>query len=296
MIEIKNLTQTYRSGKGVFDLNFSIKEGEVFGYLGPNGAGKTTTIRNLLGFTNADSGTATINSVDCRKNTAKLQGMIGYLPGEMAFLDNMTGIEFLKFMGSMRKTKDVTRRDYLIKLMELEPRGKIKKMSKGMKQKLGIITAFMHDPAVYILDEPSSGLDPFMQVKLMDLLREEKSRGKTIMMSSHIFEEVQMICDRAGIIRDGRIAAIEDVHSLNAMKQTHYIVNLAKTSDMLKITSSDLEAIVLNENKVEISVGKNYGEMFNLLAACNVTGLESKHPSLEDVFMKYYGEDGETNE
>ncbi len=296
MIEIKNLTQTYRSGKGVFDLNFSIKEGEVFGYLGPNGAGKTTTIRNLLGFTNADSGTATINSVDCRKNTAKLQGMIGYLPGEMAFLDNMTGIEFLKFMGSMRKTKDVTRRDYLIELMELEPRGKIKKMSKGMKQKLGIITAFMHDPAVYILDEPSSGLDPFMQVKLMDLLREEKSRGKTIMMSSHIFEEVQMICDRAGIIRDGRIAAIEDVHSLNAMKQTHYIVNLAKTSDMLKITSSDLEAIVLNENKVEISVGKNYREMFNLLAACNVTGLESKHPSLEDVFMKYYGEDGETNE
>ena len=296
MIEVKNLTQTYRSGKGVFDLNFSIKEGEVFGYLGPNGAGKTTTIRNLLGFTNADSGTATINSVDCRKDAAKLQGMIGYLPGEMAFLDNMTGIEFLKFMGNMRKTKDITRRDHLIEHMELEPRGKIKKMSKGMKQKLGIITAFMHDPAVYILDEPSSGLDPFMQVKLMDLLREEKSRGKTIMMSSHIFEEVQMICDRAGIIRDGRIAAIEDVHSLNAMKQTHYIVNLAKTSDMLKITSSDLEAIVLNENKVEISVGENYREMLKLLAECNVTGLESRHQSLEDVFMKYYGEDGKTNE
>ncbi len=296
MIEVKNLTQTYRSGKGVFDLNFSIKEGEVFGYLGPNGAGKTTTIRNLLGFTNADSGTVTINGIDCRKDAAKLQGMIGYLPGEMAFLDNMTGIEFLKFMGNMRKTKDIARRDHLIEHMELEPRGKIKKMSKGMKQKLGIITAFMHDPAVYILDEPSSGLDPFMQVKLMDLLREEKSRGKTIMMSSHIFEEVQMICDRAGIIRDGRIAAIEDVHSLNAMKQTHYIVNLAETSDMLKITSSDLQAIVLNENKVEISVGENYREMFKLLAECNVTGLESRHQSLEDVFMKYYGEDGKTNE
>ena len=296
MIEVKNLTQTYRSGKGVFDLNFSIKEGEVFGYLGPNGAGKTTTIRNLLGFTNADSGTVTISGIDCRKDAAKLQGMIGYLPGEMAFLDNMTGIEFLKFMGNMRKTKDIARRDHLIEHMELEPRGKIKKMSKGMKQKLGIITAFMHDPAVYILDEPSSGLDPFMQVKLMDLLREEKSRGKTIMMSSHIFEEVQMICDRAGIIRDGRIAAIEDVHSLNAMKQTHYIVNLAEISDMLKITSSDLEAIVLNENKVEISVGENYREMFKLLAECNVTGLESRHQSLEDVFMKYYGEDGKTNE
>ncbi len=210
MIEVRKLTQTYRSGKGVFDLDFAIKEGEVFGYLGPNGAGKTTTIRNLLGFTNADSGTAVINGIDCRRDAAKLQGMIGYLPGEMAFLDNMTGIEFLKFIGNMRKTKDITRRARLIDYMELEPQGKIKKMSKGMKQKLGIITAFMHDPAVYILDEPSSGLDPFMQIKLMNLLREEKGKGKTIMMSSHIFEEVQLICDRAGIIRDGRIAAIEE--------------------------------------------------------------------------------------
>ena len=296
MIKVNNLTQTYRSGKGVFDLDFNIKEGEVFGYLGPNGAGKTTTIRNLLGFTNADSGTATINGVDCRNDAAKLQGMIGYLPGEMAFLDNMTGMEFLKFMGNMRKTKDITKRNWLIEYMELEPQGKIKKMSKGMKQKLGIITAFMHDPEVYILDEPSSGLDPFMQVKLMDLLREEKSRGKTIMMSSHIFEEVQMICDRAGIIRDGRIAAIEDVHSLNAMKQEHYIVNLADEEDVVKIMASTLETTVIDMNKVVISVGKNYREMFNLLAGCNVTGLESKNQSLEDVFMKYYGEDGENNE
>ena len=222
--------------------------------------------------------------------------MIGYLPGEMAFLENMTGMEFLKFMGNMRKTKDITKRDRLIDYMELEPQGKIKKMSKGMKQKLGIITAFMHDPAVYILDEPSSGLDPFMQIKLMDLLREEKSRGKTIMMSSHIFEEVQMICDRAGIIRDGRIAAIEDVHSLNAMKQEHYIVNLADTADMARIIDSNLETNVLGESKVEISVRKNYGEMFKLLADCNVTRFESKHQSLEDVFMKYYGEDGKSNE
>jgi len=154
----------------------------------------------------------------------------------------------------------------------------------------------MHDPAVYILDEPSSGLDPFMQIKLMDLLREEKSRGKTIMMSSHIFEEVQIICDRAGIIRDGRIAAIEDVHSLNTMKQEHYIVNLADTADMARITASNLETNVLDENKVEISVRKNYEEMFKLLAGCNVTGFESKHQSLEDVFMKYYGEEGKSNE
>ena len=296
MIEVKKLTQTYRSGKGVFDLDFSIKKGEVFGYLGPNGAGKTTTIRNLLGFTNADKGTAVINGIDCRKDAAKLQSMIGYLPGEMAFLDNMTGMQFLKFMGEMRKTKDLSIRDSLIERMELDPRGKIKKMSKGMKQKLGIITAFMHDPEVYILDEPSSGLDPFMQVKLMELLNQEKSRGKTIMMSSHIFEEVQMICDRAGIIRDGRIAAIEDVQSLNTMKQEIYVVSISDASDIEKIKNSGIQMKQLNDKQVEISVGKNYRELFAMLAGCSVTGLESRQQSLEDVFMKYYGEDGEYNE
>lgn len=180
MIEVKKLTQVYRSGKGIFDVDFSVKEGEVFGYLGPNGAGKTTTIRNLLGFANATSGHATIAGLDCRRESAKLQNMIGYLPGEMALFDNMTGMEFLKFMTNMRKTKDVSRRDELIKRFELDTAGKIKKMSKGMKQKIGIITAFMHDPKVYILDEPTSGLDPFMQnVYGFSARREEKRQDNT---------------------------------------------------------------------------------------------------------------------
>ena len=275
VIEVRDLTQTYRSGKGVFDLNFTVREGEVFGYLGPNGAGKTTTIRNLMGFTNADKGAASINGIDCRKNAAGLQSTIGYLPGEMAFFDNMTGMEFLKLIGDMRRTKDKSRRDSLIERLELEPGGKIKKMSKGMKQKLGLITAFMHDPAVYILDEPSSGLDPLMQVKLMKLLKEEKSRGKTILMSSHIFEEVQLICDRAGIIREGRIAAIEDVKALNAMKRDNYIISLADASDVEKILASELETTRTGETQVSISVGRNYPEMFRLLVTCNVTGMES---------------------
>lgn len=293
MIKVNNLTQTYISGKGVFDLTFNVHEGEVFGYLGPNGAGKTTTIRNLMGYANADKGSATINGIDCRKDAPKLQLSIGYLPGEMAFFNNMTGMEFLKFMGAMRKTKNHKRRDDIIERLELEPSGKIKKMSKGMKQKLGLITAFMHDPAVYILDEPSSGLDPLMQVKLMQMLKEEKSRGKTIMMSSHIFEEVQMICDRAGIIREGKIVAIEDVKALNAMKRDHFIITLSGTEDVERIMNSGLETNLTGENQVSISVGKNYSQMFGLLAECNVTGMESLHQSLEDVFMKYYGKDGE---
>ena len=150
MIEVKNLTQTYKSGKGVFDVNFTIKKGEVFGYLGPNGAGKTTTIRNLLGFTNAQKGTCTINGMDCRRDAAKLQNVVGYLPGEMALLNNMTGLQFLKFMGDMRKTKDTMRRDMLIERFELEPAVGIKKMSKGMK--CSVPSTYNHSPRLSMCD------------------------------------------------------------------------------------------------------------------------------------------------
>ena len=294
MIEVNGLTQVYRSGKGVFDLTFSIKKGEVFGYLGPNGAGKTTTIRNLLGFTNATAGSATINGIDCRRGAAELQSMIGYLPGETAYLDNMSGIEFLKFMGDMRGTEDTSLRDSLIERLELEAKGKIKKMSKGMKQKLAIVTAFMHDPEVYILDEPTAGLDPFMQNVFLDLLEEEKARGKTVMMSSHIFEEVQRSCHRAGIIRDGRIVAIEDVRSLNAMKRKTYTVTLADSGDIGKLDGLDYERV--SEHRVQIAVKGDYKRFFQVLSECSVVGLYAQQQSLEDVFMKYYGKDGSPDE
>ena len=294
MIEVNNLTQIYKSGKGVFDLTFTIPKGEVFGYLGPNGAGKTTTIRNLLGFTNASAGEAKIDGIECRKGASKLQNIIGYLPGETAFLDNMNGMEFLKFMGDMRGTKDTSRRNDLVDRLELDPKGKIKKMSKGMKQKLALVTAFMHDPAVYILDEPTASLDPFMQNVFMDLIEEEKSRGKTIMMSSHIFEEVQRSCDRAGIIRDGRIVAIEDIQSLNSMKRKTYTVTISDSKDMEKL--SNLDATKVSDHRAQVVVGTNYREFFETLAKCSVVGLFAREQSLEDVFMKYYGKDGRENE
>ena len=294
MIEVRNLTQTYKSGKGVFNLEFSIKEGEVFGYLGPNGAGKTTTIRNLLGFANADSGGATINGLDCRKEAAKLANLIGYLPGETTFLDNMTGSQFLKFMSDMRGTKDGKRRDDLIDQFELDPKGKIKKMSKGMKQKLAIITAFMHDPAVYILDEPTAGLDPFMQNVFLDLLETERGRGKTVMMSSHIFEEVQRSCDRAGIIKEGFLVAVEDIQALNDVKLKTYTVTLSDPADMRKLEGLQVKKV--SSHRVEIAVGQNYKEFFETLANCGVVGLFAQQQSLEDVFMKYYGKDGRSYE
>ena len=289
MIQVDNLTQVYRGGKGVFDLTFEIGPGEVFGYLGPNGAGKTTTIRNLLGFMNADRGRATIDGLDCRRDAALLQNRVGYLPGEIAFFDRMTGTQFLTFMGEMRRTKSTARRDGLVERFELDTDVRISRMSKGMKQKLGLITAFMHDPSVYILDEPTSGLDPVMQNVFMELLRAEKGRGKTVLMSSHLFEEVQRICDRAGIIREGRIVAVEDVQSLNAVRQKSYVVTLANSTDAERLLSSGLEVERTGESRLVVTVRNNYRELFAALARCEVVGLESRAQSLEDVFMRYYG-------
>lgn len=291
MIEVRNLTQIYKSGKGVFDLNFTIQKGEVFGYLGPNGAGKTTTIRNLLGFANATEGSCTINGVDCRRDSAKLMNHIGYLPGEIAFFNNMTGMQFLKFMGDMRKTEDNGIRDSLIERFDLDPRASIKKMSKGMKQKLGIIAAFMHDPDIYILDEPTSGLDPLMQNTFLELIEEEKSRGKTIMMSSHIFEEVQKSCDRACIIRDGKIVAIEEIKSLEVLNQKAYIVTFNSGEDKQKFLKSTLNTESISSTKARVFIDGDYKKLFKELSSYDVTGFESQQQSIENVFMKYYGKD-----
>ncbi len=296
MINVQELTHIYKSGKGVFDLNFSIHEGEVFGYLGPNGAGKTTTIRNIMGFVNAYSGRVTIRGLDCRNNAAKLQKIIGYLPGEIAFFDNMKGLEFLKFVGDMHNMKETKRRDRLIEQFDLEVSGSIRKMSKGMKQKLGIIAAFMHDPEVYILDEPTGGLDPFMQNVFMDLIREERSRGKTVMMSSHLIEEVQRSCDRAGIIREGRLVAIEDINSLNAMKTREFIVTLKSKEDAKKLLDTPLETKKLNEKKVMVRVGKHFNDFIRTLSGLDVTNLDLRQRLLEDIFMNYYGKKGDHNE
>lgn len=296
MIEVKHLTHIYPGGKGIFDVTFSVRKGEVFGFLGPNAAGKTTTIRNLMGFLNPTSGTAAIRGLDCRKNAAELQSFIGYLPGEMSFFENMNGMEFLGFIGKMRDLNNLSRRDELIGRFNLDPSGGIKKMSKGMKQKLGIVAAFMHDPEIYILDEPTSGLDPFMQNVFMDLIREEKKRGKTILMSSHIFEEVQRVSDRAGIIREGRIAAIEDIKALNEMKHNAYVVELENPAETKKLLKSGLDAEKIKENLVLVHVQNDFEAFFKTLSLLKVSGLDVRRQSLEDIFMNYYGKEGSNHD
>lgn len=296
MIDANGLTMTYKSGKGIFDLSFSISEGEAFGYLGPNGAGKTTTIRNLLGFMKADRGACGIAGLDSWKKAAEIQKYLGYIPGEIAFLGGMNGSEFLRLLSDMRGTKDASRQKRLAERFEIDPKQPIRRMSKGMKQKIGIIAAFMHDPAVYILDEPSNGLDPLMQKRFVDLILEEKRRGKTFLLSSHMFEEVERTCDRVGIIRDGQLVAVDSIAALKQTRQRKYTVTLESSSDMETLKKSGLAVIDLGDNRAEIAVSGSADRFVKQLSAVTVESLDGTPLSLEEIFMHYYGKGAQQHE
>lgn len=290
MIQIINMSMIYPNGKGVFDINFAVQEGEVFGFLGPNGAGKTTTIRQLLGFTNATKGKCLISEMDTREKAAEIQNILGYLPGEIAFFENMKGSEFLNFMLELRGNPQDNRKDELLAYFELNPENKIRKMSKGMKQKLGLVTAFMHNPEILILDEPTSGLDPLMQRKFIALINEEKKRGKTILMSSHIFDEIERTCDRAAIIKDGRIVAIDHIPTLKQNVRKSYYVTFNNEQDIEKIKNAGFDYTAIDKCKFEIFIGKNLKLFLEVLSTCDVESLDASEQTLEQIFIHYYGE------
>lgn len=291
MIHVSSLTKSYGPKKGVFDLSFHVKEGEIFGFIGPNGAGKTTTIRHLLGFIHPDQGACQIMGLDTFKYADLIQQDLGYIPGEITFFDHMTALEFLHFMAHMRKLTDLTKMHDLIAFLELDINGKIKKMSKGMKQKLALVVAFMHDPKILILDEPTSGLDPLMQTKFVELIHKEKHQGKTILMSSHSFEEIERTCDRAGIIKHGVLVALEDIKALQQAQRRIYLVSVATEADAEFIKNSDLEILRQKDLYFEIAISGDVNPFIHQLAQCKVKSLEVKRQSLEEIFMDYYKED-----
>jgi len=289
--EIQSLTRDYGNGRGVFDLSFSINQGEVFGFLGPNGAGKTTTIRHLMGFLKPEKGYCTIGGKDCWKDRADIQKTLGYIPGEMVFFDDMTGTEFLSFMAKYRKTESNGRTRELLDRFELDPRGKLKKMSKGMKQKVGIVTAFMHDPEVLILDEPTSGLDPLMQNRFVELVLEEKAKGKTILMSSHMFEEVERTCDRVAIIKNGKLVALDNVETLKAAQAKKYVVTLENEDAAAEFAKEELRITDVTQNRVTVIVQNNIKELISVMNRYPVVNIITPNQSLEEIFMQYYGGD-----
>ena len=263
-IYVENLTRDYGEKKGVFQLSFSVGQGESFGFLGPNGAGKTTVIRHLMGFLKPQRGTCQIKHLDCWSKREQVQKHVGYVPGEISFFEDMTGMEFLKFVEQYRGNAAENHKRELLERFELNPKTKIKKMSKGTKQKLAITAAFMHNPHVIILDEPTSGLDPLMQNRFIELLNEEKQHGKTIFLSSHMFEEVERTCDRIGMIRNGKLVVVDTVEALRRHLRS-YTVNLS-TEQAAKDFAKDFG-------------GTQQGQSVTV----------SPKLSLEEIFMNYYG-------
>ena len=268
VMEVTGVTKDYGLGRGVFDLSFSVDEGEVLGFLGPNGAGKTTTIRQLMGFIRPDKGSLQIRGKDCFRERDEIQRSLGYLPGEIAFINSMKGMEFIRRVARMKEMEGLGRAKELMERLELRADGKISRMSKGMKQKIGIVCAFMNDPEILILDEPTSGLDPLMQNRFTELVLEERKRGKTILMSSHMFEEVERTCKRAVIIKAGKLVAVEDVERLRDGRGKKIEVRFADEAqaesfaEKMKADKAKTSAVrvVPNGGKISVVHGVTKGE------------------------------------
>ncbi|AKG33924.1 ABC transporter ATP-binding protein [Paenibacillus durus] len=292
MLTVQGLTKTFSNGKGIRDITFSVNKGEVFGFLGPNGAGKSTTIRHLMGFMKPDRGHAAICGLDVWNAQGTVQKHVGYLPGEIAFVDGMTGIAFLDFMADMQGLKDKSKRSELIRRLQFDANTPIRKMSKGMKQKVGLVAAFMHSPEVIILDEPTSGLDPLMQKVFIELVLEEKAQGTTFLMSSHSFSEIERTCDRAAIIKDGSLIAVKNIHELQSMQRKLFDVVFENKEDALRFRTSGLSIENYDDFRVRVAIQGNYNTFIEEAAKYRIRSMDVFTQNLEDIFMDYYDREG----
>lgn len=300
VINVERLTKDYGFGRGVFDVSIHVEKGEVFGFLGPNGAGKSTTIRHLMGFSKADDGKVEIFGKPTFGKYYEILKNVGYIPGEVALPAGLTGKEFLKMMQDLTGIYNNERLGMLIELFELDEAsllGDVKRMSLGVKRKLAVVSAFMSDPEVLILDEPTSGLDPVMQERFIEFIHKEKERGKTILLSSHIFSEIDNTCDRIAIIKDGKIVSEFVANDLKHASKKYYTVDFKAEADKKKFLESSvgIESLTMindKENEIFISIeDEDLNKTINLLSAVDVTKFSNRKESLEDYFMKFYKED-----
>ncbi len=288
VIEINNLTKTYGKARGIKDISFHVEEGEIFGFIGPNGAGKSTTIRTILSLIYPTSGSAKIFGKDCIEFAPEIAKEIGYLPSEVFYYDNMKVIDLLNYSASFYKKDCKKRMNELIEIMNLDVTKKIDDLSLGNKKKVGIVQGLLHEPKLIILDEPTSGLDPLMQQRFFDLLLEENKKGATILFSSHILSEVQRLCDRVAIIKEGEIVTVEKISSLkeNNYKKVKIEVSNELDSEFFNITGvSDLKMKV---NTISFLFKGDINTVMRKIAAIDIINLWVEEPELEEIFMHYY--------
>lgn len=288
VIEIKNLTKTYGKARGISDVSFNVEQGEIFGFIGPNGAGKSTTIRTLLSLIYPTSGSATIFGKDCIQFAPEIKKGIGYLPSEIFYYDNMKVKDLLKYSASFYK-KDCSKRiKELAKMMDLDLNKKIDDLSLGNKKKVGIVQGLLHEPKLIILDEPTSGLDPLMQQKFFELLEEENKKGATILFSSHILSEVQRLCNRVAIIKEGKIVTVEKISTLQENNYKKFKIETNSPLDKDYFQIEGVNKLNVHNNVTSFLFKGNINTVMKKIAEIEIANLWIEEPDLEEIFIHYY--------
>ncbi|WKY47846.1 ABC transporter ATP-binding protein [Eubacteriaceae bacterium ES3] len=288
VIEINGLTKYYGKHRGIEDVSFSVEEGEIYGFIGPNGAGKSTTIRTLLSLIYPTKGSATIFGKDCIKYGHEIRRDIGYLPSEVFYYEHMKVLEVLKYSASFYDNVNPARIKELADIMDLDLNKRIDDLSYGNKKKVGIVQGLLHEPKLIILDEPTSGLDPLMQQKFFDLIRKENELGATVLFSSHILSEVQKLCHRVAIIKDGTIVDIKDI---NEMRRNNYKKVMLEFEGIIDISHFNLPGVTnltLENNVMEFLYKGDINKIIQRLQGVKLANMLIEEPTLEEIFMHYY--------
>jgi ABC-2 type transport system ATP-binding protein len=291
IIETEKLTKSYGSHRGIIDVDLEVAEGEAFGFLGPNGAGKTTTIRVLLDHIRPTSGRARIFGIDTTEGSVAIHRRVGYLPGEFALYDKLTGAQTLEYFVNLRGGVDRDYQAQLLARLDVDPTRKFREYSKGNKQKIGLVIALQHRPDLLLLDEPTSGLDPLIQQEFYSVIRETKAEGRTIFMSSHILSEVERTCDRVAIIRDGRLVRVDRVGSLRDM--AHHVVEVRFTGPVPTDAFERLPGVsevVADDHVLRMRVAGSITPVVQAAAQYDLADFVSREPTLEEIFLAEYGQ------
>jgi ABC-2 type transport system ATP-binding protein len=298
VIKVEHITKDYSEGRGIFDVSFEVQKGEIFGFVGTNGSGKTTTIRHIMGFLKPNLGNAKVLGMDSWNESCEIKKYVGYIPGEIAFPDVKTGIEFLKIQAEHLGVKDMTYANYLIKKLQLDPSANLKRMSKGMKQKTAIVAALMGDPEILIMDEPTTGLDPLMRAAFVEIILDEKKKGKTIFMSSHIFEEIEDTCNKVALIKDGRLVDIADMDQIRHHNIKTLKIEFNHANDYVAFQQAGFTIIELKEQQAQVVVNikdQEINQLFQVLDKYNVKFISEIKYNLEKYFDEIFKLGGKIN-
>lgn len=290
VIETRSLTKFYGIHRGIVDVDLAVEQGEVFGFLGPNGAGKTTTIRLLLDLIRPTAGHAFVFGIESAADPAAIHRRIGYLPGEFALYDRLTGGQTIEYFANLRGDVDRRYQAELIERFDLDPARRFKEYSRGNKQKVGLVVALQHRPELLVLDEPTAGLDPLVQQTFFELLRETVADGRTVFLSSHILNEVERTCDRVAIVREGRLVAVDRVEALRDLAHHQLELRFAGPIPVEAFAAlpgaSDVEA---GDGVLRLRVSGSIAPVVRLAAQHDLLDFVSREPSLEDSFLAHYG-------